>query len=342
MKTKASDKQEKPCKVLVTGGGGFLGGAIVRQLAKRGDIVRSFSRSFYPELDSIGIEQFQGDISDKSAIENACRDVDIVFHVAAKFGVLGNYEDYYRTNVIGTQNVIDTCKMQNISRLVYTSSPNVIFDEADMEGVDESVPYPENFPAHYPKTKALAEQSVVTASSNKLRTIILRPHLIWGPRDNALPRILARAKRLRIIGNGKNLIDTIYIDDAARAHLLAADKLDENPKLSGNIYFISQDKPVPLWDMINNILKAAGYPPVKRSVPKRIAWLIGAVFELIYKIFRISSEPYITRYSANILSTSHWFDISAAKRDLGYKPTVSIEEGLRRLETWLKDSSVEI
>jgi nucleoside-diphosphate-sugar epimerase len=342
MTTKSSKKQKKPCKVLVTGGGGFLGGAIVRQLVERDERVRSFSRSFYQELEPLGVEQIQGDISDKATVENACKNVEIVFHVAAKFGVLGNYEDYYKTNVTGTQNVIDACKTQKISRLVYTSSPNVVFDGTDMEGADESAPYPEKFPVHYPKTKALAEQSIVNASNDKLRTIILRPHFIWGPRDNALPRILARAKRLRIVGNGKNLIDTIYIDDAARAHLLAADKLDENPKLSGNIYFISQGEPVPLWGMINNFLKAAGYPAVKRSVPKRIAWLIGAVFELIYKIFHINSEPYITRYISNILSTSHWFDISAAKRDLGYKPTVSMEEGLHRLEVWLKENSDEI
>ncbi len=341
-KTKASHKQNKPCKVLVTGGGGFLGGAIVQQLVERGERVRSFSRSFYQELESLGVEQIQGDISDKATVENACKNVEIIFHAAAKFGVLGNYTDYYKTNVTGTQNVIDACKTQKISKLVYTSSPNVVFDGTDMEGADESAPYPEKFPAHYPKTKALAEQSIVNASNDKLRTIILRPHFIWGPRDNALPRILARAKRLRIVGNGKNLIDTIYIDDAARAHLLAADKLEENPKLSGNIYFISQGEPVPLWGMINNFLKAAGYPTVKRSVPKRIAWLIGAVFELIYKIFHISSEPYITRYISNILSTSHWFDISAAKRDLGYKPTVSMEEGLHRLEVWLKENSDEI
>jgi nucleoside-diphosphate-sugar epimerase len=226
---------------------------------------------------------------------------------------------------------------------VYTSSASVIFDGTDMEGVDESVPYPKRFQAHYQKTKAIAEKNVVIASGNDLRTIILRVHLIWGPRDNSLvPRIISRAKRLRIIGNGKNLIDTIYIDDAARAHLLAADKLDENPKLSGNIYFISQGEPVPLWDMVNRILKAAGLAPVKRSIPRRVAWLIGAFLEFAHKSFNIKSEPQMTRFLADELATSHWFDISAAKRDLGYKPTVSMEEGLHRLEVWLKESTEKI
>ena len=343
MKTKASDKQEKPCKVLVTGGGGFLGGAIVRQLVERGDRVRSFSRSFYQELASMGVEQIQGDISDKSAVEKACKDIDLVFHAAAKIGIWVDHVEFYKTNVVGTQNLLAACHKNKVSRLVYTSSASVIFDGTDMEGVDESVPYPEKFHSHYQKTKAIAEQNVVMASGNDLRTIILRVHLIWGPRDNSLvPRIISRAKRLRIIGNGKNLIDTIYIDDAARAHLLAADKLDENPKLSGKIYFITQDEHVSLWDMVNRILKAAGLAPVKRSIPRRVAWLIGAFLEFAHKSFNIKSEPQMTRFLADELSTSHWFDISAAKRDLGYKPTVSMEEGLHRLEVWLKESSERI
>lgn len=340
MTTKASHKQNKPCKVLVTGGGGFLGGAIVRQLVERGDHVRSFSRSFYQELESLGVEQIQGDIHDKSAVEKACKDIDLVFHVAAKIGIWVDYVEFYKTNVTGTQNILVACRKNKVSRLVYTSSASVIFDGTDMEGVDESVPYPKRYNAHYPKTKSIAEQNVVMASSNDLRTIILRLHIILGPTDNSLvPRIIARAKRLRIIGNGKNLIDTIYIDDAARAHLLAADKLEENPKLSGKIYFITQDEPVPLWDMVNHILKAAGLAPVKRSIPRRVAWLIGAFLEFAYKSLKIKGEPQLTRFLADELATSHWFDISAAKRDLGYKPTVSMEEWLRRLEVWLKESS---
>ncbi len=330
----------KSKKVLVTGGGGFLGGAIVQQLVKRGDSVRSFSRGFYPELESLGVEQIQGDISDQQAVEKACRDIDLVFHVAAKPGVWGDYSVYYQTNVKGTLNVIESCRRHNISKLVYTSSPSVIFNGTDMEGVDESLPYPGKFHAHYPKTKAIAEQHIVKASNDGLLTIILRPHLIWGPRDNHLvPRIIARAKRLARVGHGNNLVDTVYIDNASDAHILAADKLEENPGLSGNIYFISQDNPVPLWDMINSILKAGGLPPVSRSVSQRTAWSIGAVLEFVYKTFHITGEPPMTRFVAEELATAHWFDIGAAKRDLGYMPKVSTEQGLQRLEQWLKTQS---
>ncbi|NNL40992.1 MAG: NAD-dependent epimerase/dehydratase family protein [Desulfobacterales bacterium] len=323
--------------ILVTGGGGFLGKAIVQRLLEKGENVRSFSRSFYPGLKSLGANQIQGDIGDPSAVQRACDGIQTIFHVAAKPGIWGNYKDYYNTNVIGTKNVIKACHKHHISKLIYTSSPSVVFNGMDMEGVDESVPYANRFHAHYPKTKALAEQSIINAASDKLRTIILRPHLIWGPEDNHLiPRIIAKAGRLKVVGNGENLVDTIYIDNAAEAHILAAENLDKNPQISGNVYFISQNEPVPLWSMVNNILKAAGLKPVKGSISKQSAWIVGAVFEFFYQILSIEREPPMTRFVANELATSHWFDISAAKRDLGYSPRVSIKEGLKTLEDWLK------
>lgn len=329
-------KTDSSRKVLVTGGSGFLGQAIVRRLIDRGDEVRTYSRGFYPALAAMNVDQIQGDIRSRTDVFGACRDRDLVFHVAAKPGVWGRYSDYYSTNVIGTQNVIAACKAHEVPNLVYTSSPSVIFDGKDMEGVDESLPYPDHYHTHYQKTKALAEQHVVRETADGLKTIILRPHLIWGPGDNHLtPRIIARAKTLFIVGNGENLVDTIYIDNAADAHLLAAERLAEHPNLSGKIYFISQDEPVRLWDMINNILKSAGLDPVVRSMPRKMAWLIGALLESIYRILHIYSEPKMTRFVAEELSTSHWFNISAAKRDLGYKPEVSIEEGLAQLQTWL-------
>ena len=322
--------------VLVTGGGGFLGKAIVRRLVKRGDRVRSFSRGNYPELADMGVEQIRGDIADRTAVERACTGMDLVFHVAAKAGVWGNHADYYRINVTGTENVIAACRSCGVLRLIYTSSPSVVFDGTDMAGVNETVPYPAVYHAHYPATKALAEQHVLQATGADLHTMILRPHLIWGPEDNHLvPRIIAKARQLKRVGTGKNLVDTIYIDNAADAHILAADRLRENPALSGHIYFISQDDPVPLWDMVDWILAAAGLPPVRRSISHQTARAVGTVLEKIHKWFHLAGEPRMTRFVADELATTHWFDISAAKRDLGYTPVVSIKEGLDRLEAWL-------
>jgi 2-alkyl-3-oxoalkanoate reductase len=337
MNNNESIKDTSSDRVLVTGGGGFLGGAIIKCLVKRGDRVISFSRGFYPELSTMGVEQIQGDISDAAAVGQACRETDLVFHVAAKPGIWGDYITYYQTNVVGTRNVIDACKQHNVSRLVYTSSPSVVFDGTDMEGINESVPYTEKYHAHYPKTKAMAERLVTAAAAEGLKTIILRPHLIWGPKDNHLvPRIIKRANRLVKVGNGRNLVDTIYIDNAADAHVLAADRLEQNHRLSGRVYFVSQDDPVPLWDMINNILAAAGFFPVQRSISRNTAWMIGAALEFVYRTFKIRGEPLMTRFLADELSTAHWFDISAAKKDLGYEPKISMEEGFSRLENWLQ------
>jgi nucleoside-diphosphate-sugar epimerase len=318
--------------MLVTGGGGFLGSAIVRRLIAGGETVRTYSRSFYPHLEQLHAEQIQGDLADARGLIKAFRGVEAVFHVAAKPGVWGSYESFYRPNVAGTQNVIEACRRNGVRRLIYTSSPSVIFDGKDMQGVDESVPYPETHHAHYPRTKALAEQAVLDAARNGLPAVALRPHLIWGPGDNHLvPRVLARAHRLRRVGRGTNRVDTIYIDNAAHAHLLAEAALKRNPAISGRAYFISQDSPIALWEMIDRILSAGGKPPVKKSIPPAAAFLAGAMFEGLFKLFRIKKEPPMTRFVARELATSHWFDIAAAKRDLGYQPQVSMEEGLRRL-----------
>jgi nucleoside-diphosphate-sugar epimerase len=341
MNPTTSDKTSSRTTVLVTGGGGFLGSAIIERLVERGDAVRSLSRGQYPKLAAMGIDQVRGDIADRQAVQRACAGVELVFHVAAKPPPWGKYRDYHKTNVSGTQNVIDECIRSNISRLVYTSTPSVVFDGTDMQGVDESVPYPAKFNAFYPETKAKAEQLVLKATGTHLRTVVIRPHQIWGPGDpHFAPRLIARAKKLKRIGSGKNLIDTTYIDNAVDAHIMAADTLEKNPEISGKTYFISQADPIPAWDMINAILAAAGLPPVKGVISYKTARFIGGVLEFFYRTFRIPGEPQMTRFLADAVAKSHWFDISAAKKDLGYKPIVPMAEGLRRLEDWLKTNDV--
>lgn len=329
-----------PESVLVTGGGGFLGSAIVRALAARGDRVRSFSRSLHADLTAMGVEQVQGDIAERPALEYACRGVQAVFHTAAKPPPWGDRRDYHRTNVTGTQNVIAACRLNGVRRLIHTSTPSVIFNGRDLQGVDEFAPYPRRYSAFYPLTKALAEQAVIRAADAGLATIVLRPHQIWGPGDpHFVPRILAQARRLRRIGDGRNRVDTTYIDNAAHAHLLAADALKSKPALSGRVYFISQGEPMPAWEMIDAILKAAGCGPVHGQVSHRFAWAAGLFFEKLYGWLRLPGEPPMTRFLADALAKSHWFDIRAARRDLGYHPPVSTRAGLDRLAAWLRPHS---
>ena len=324
---------------LVTGGGGFLGAAVVRRLAARGDRVRSLSRGRYAELDALGVEQVQGDVADAGVVDAAAAGCDVVFHVAAKAGVWGAYADYHRGNVVGTQNVLDACRKHGVGRLVYTSSPSVVFDGRDMEGVDESAPYPTQYEAAYPKTKAEAERRVLAANGPGLATVALRPHLIWGPGDNHLvPRILARGRagRLRRVGGANKLVDSTYIDNAAAAHLLAADGLAPGSPVAGRAYFITNGEPIHLWDLVNRILAAGGVPPVTRAVPAWLAYAAGGLLEAAYALSRRREEPPMTRFLARELTTAHWFNIAAARRDLGYEPKVSIAEGLIRLATSLR------
>jgi len=325
-------------KALVTGGGGFLGQAIVRGLRKRGTEVRSFSRHAHASLDALGVEQRKGDLADPVAVAAAVQGCELVFHVAAKPGIWGSYEEYYRPNVIGTQNVIAACRGHGVRRLVYTSSPSVVFDGRDMGGVDESVPYSvkyaASYGAHYPATKAMAEQLVRAANDAQLATVSLRPHLIWGPGDNhLLPRLVARARagQLARIGSRPNLIDTVHVDNAADAHLLAADRLAPGSSVAGKVYFISQGEPVPMWEMVNRLLLAAGAPPVTRTVPVWLALALAWGFETAHRMARSPREPRLTRFVVHELSTAHWFDISAARRDFGYAPAVSIADGLEQL-----------
>ncbi|MDD2853239.1 MAG: NAD-dependent epimerase/dehydratase family protein [Desulfuromonadaceae bacterium] len=326
--------------VLVTGGGGFLGGVIVRMLRERGDEVRSFSRSEYANLTALGVEQFRGDLADSDAVNRAVKGCDLVFHVAAKAGIWGAYHDFFGANVVGTRNVVDACRSNGVGRLVYTSSPSVVFDGSDVEGGDETLPYPSRYEANYPATKALAERLVRGANSDELAVVVLRPHLIWGPGDNHLvPRIVARARagKLRRIGTRANLVDTVYVDNAARAHLLAADSLFPRSALAGKCYFISDGEPLPLWDMVNHILAAADLPPLTRTVSPIVATTLGVICEGIWGLFRLAGEPPMTRFVAHELAAAHWFDIGAARRDFGYDPEISLQDGLLRLRQWFQE-----
>lgn len=328
-------------KALVTGGGGFLGKAIAKMLRDRGDDVRSLSRNRYSELDRFGIEQHCGDLADADAVNRAAASCEVVFHVGAKAGFWGPYHDYFQANVVGTRNVIAACRQHGIRKLVYTSTPSVVHTGKDLAGVNESAPIPRHFEAHYPATKAIAEQEVIAANSPTLSTVALRPHLIWGPGDNhLLPRLIDRVKagKFRFIGGGNNLVDVIYIDNAAAAHLLAADRLGPSSPVAGKVYFLSQGKPVVMREFVNQLLQAAGLPRVNKNIPYRVAYAIGWALESIHKGFNIQSEPRMTRFIARQFATNHWFDISAAKRDLGYFPTVSTDEGLHRLAEWYRAS----
>ncbi len=319
---------------LVTGGGGFLGGRIARTLVERGDAVTVLGRREYPDLQAAGIATIQADVRDAGAVASACRGMDVVFHAAACVGIWGPRRTFWQVNVEGTRNVIAACRRAGVPRLVFTDD--------ELCGVDESHPYPPRHLAHYPASKAAAERLVLAANNPALATVALRPHLIWGPGDpHLIPRVVERARQGRLVqvGDGRNLVDVTYIDNAAEAHVLAADPLHPGAACAGRAYFISQGEPVCLWPWLNDLLAKLGAPGTTRTISYNTAYRLGRCCELVWSGLHLRTEPPMTRFLASQLARSHYFDITTARRDLGYKPRVLMSDGLDRVVAWLAHRS---
>jgi len=341
-------------QVLVTGGGGFLGSRIVHGLLQEGQRVRVLGRHAYPDLTRTGVECLVADLRDPMAVSTACQGCDLVFHVAAKAGVWGSAKEYHAINVTGTANVLEACRRQGVGRLVYTSSPSVVIGRTPIVNGDETLPYPQGYSAAYPATKAAAEKLVLAANGTPLAgsasdgsirclaTCSIRPHLIWGPGDqNLIPRLVhaGRTGRLKQVGDGSNLVNVTYVDNAARAHLLAAARLGPDSPVAGRAYFIGDAAPVNLWSWVGELFRRLGVPPVRRTLTLRQAYLAGAVLEFCYRLLPLSGEPPMTRFVARQLALSHYFNHARAEQDFGYRPEVDNETGLNRLVEWYRTKS---
>ncbi|MEM1222611.1 MAG: NAD-dependent epimerase/dehydratase family protein [Verrucomicrobiota bacterium] len=317
-------------KVLVTGGGGFVGGRLIDGLLDRGFSVRSFGRSPQKSLEAKGVEVICGDLADSESVKKAVSGMDAVFHVAAKAGIWGSWDSFYQPNVIGSRNIVQACKAHDVDRLIYTSTPSVVFNRKAISGGDESLPYGQRWLCHYAHTKAIAEKETLAANSDHLRVIALRPHLIFGPGDpHLLPRVIdsAVAGRIKVIGAGQNRVDVSFIDDVADAHLNAFDAL-ERLQGAGRAFFISQGEPVMLWPWLNGILERLDHLPLERKVPLPLAYAAGGLAELIWSFLKKSGEPPLTRFVAVELAKDHYFNIESARDVLGFCPKTSMEDAL--------------
>lgn len=327
----------KPVKVLVTGGGGFLGSYICQELLDRGYLVSSFSRKSYSDLEALGVSCLVGSLSEFEDVEAAVSGHDAVIHTAALAGIWGKWEDFYATNYLGTKHVVEACKKLGVNKLVYTSSPSVVFDGKDIKGQGEELPYAKKHWCHYPVTKMMAEKLVLDSNTDSFFTAALRPHLIWGPKDpHFVPRLVERSKsgQLKRLGDGRNLVDVIYVENAAKAHVEVLEKLNsdkDRQDVTGKAYFIGQEKPVNLWEFINRLVETSGGVRIEKSVPEKLGYVVACMVEFVYTALRIRREPKITRFLALQLSKSHYFSHEQASRDFGYRAEVSTDEGFRRL-----------
>jgi nucleoside-diphosphate-sugar epimerase len=333
---------------LVTGGTGFLGRRIVARLLAEGRSVTVLGRTPAPDLEARGVRFVRASLDEAAPVHAACAGIETVYHVAAKVGVWGRYEDFFRTNVLGTRALLEGCRIHGVKHFIYTSTPSVVYNGGDLRDADESLPLTINCPSPYPLTKALAEREVLAANSAGLRTIALRPHLIWGVGDpHLVPRLLARARagRLRIVGHGQNRVDMVHVENAVDAHLLAELALREchalrdtlsGPGPAGRAYFITNGEPVVLWDWINGLLRALGEVPVTRRISLGTTTAIGAVCETLWRVLPLRTEPPMTRFIAAELAKDHWFNITAARRDLDYNPRISMAEGTAELVAHLR------
>lgn len=319
---------------IVTGGGGFLGSEIVRQLLARGEKVRVLSRSDYPVLKALGAETVQCHLADPNGVRKALRGAKCVFHVAAKAGVWGPRQEYLSTNLFGTRNLLAACRERKVPKFVYTSTPSVCFDGKDHVQAGNDLPYASEYLCDYPETKAEAERDVLAQNGQDgIATVALRPHLIFGPGDpHLVPRLIQKAKkkRLRIVGPGDNVVSLTYVENAAHAHLCAADRLTPDAPCAGKPYFLGQAEPVRLWDWISELLEGLDLPQVKRHVSAERAYKIGNLCEKLWRKLRLKGEPPMTRFVAAQLATSHHYDLGPAIRDLGYEERVPLAQATRR------------
>jgi sterol-4alpha-carboxylate 3-dehydrogenase (decarboxylating) len=328
----------KPQSFLVTGGCGFLGRHIVDYLVDNGQIVRVLD--LHQSFEDHRVNFVIGDITDEQTVRAACEGIDVVFHVASLTEPWGEYTDFHEVNVTGTSYLINACLEFGVRKLVYTSTGSVVIDGSDIKGGDESLEYPKTHLDHYSATKAEAEQMVIkanrvlTSKGHNLLTCSLRPHAMFGPRDSHfIAQLIAKAREgdiTHLIGDGANVCDFTYVINAVHAHILAAEALSDDSPVAGECYFVTNGEPRRFWDFINRVLQETGCVGPTKSIAYRVAYGFAYSMELVHWLVSpvVSFRPTITRHMVCTMSCDHWFTHSKATRHFGYRPIVSLDEGL--------------
>ena len=319
----------------MTGASSPIGGGVVRRLVDRGDRVRVLQRR---PADVDGVEeQVLGDVADPRRVHEAIDGCDAVIHLAARVGLTGTREEFVRTNVTGTENLLGAARAAGVDRFVHVSSPSVAHDGHAIVGGDADEPSAGSGAAFYPETKAIAERRALAADDERLGVVVIRPHLVWGPGDTQLVgRVVDRARsgRLALVGGGTALVDTTYVDNAVDSLVAALDAVEPGARCSGRAYVVSNGEPRPVRELVAGICSAAGVDFAPRSVDLRSARVLGSVIERVWPRLRPDAEPPLTRFLAEQLGTAHWFDPRSVRCDLGWSPTIGLDEGFERLARW--------
>ena len=322
-------------RVLMTGGSGLLGQTTIRALASAGHDVIALQRQRSSE---VACEQVLADVCDAHAVAGAAEGCEVVIHGAARVGVVGPREEFRRVNVGGTKAVVAACREAGVERLVFISSPSVGYESVATVGAGASAPITvRRDRSWYSESKAEAELVALSANNPSLAVTVVRPHAIWGPGDTQLiGRIVERARsgRLFIVGGGTALIDTTYVDNAATALVVAAEQSVFGGKLAGRAFVVSNGEPLPVRVLLERICKAAGVPPPRRDVPLTVAQGLASVAERLWARSRPGVEPPATRFLVDQLTLAHWFDPRPFREATGWRPAVSMAEGMRRLADW--------
>ena len=320
-------------KVLVTGATGFLGGALTRRLHGMDVQVTALGRN--PDalacLEQQQIKTVSADLVETETIVDACQGQEVVFHCGALSAPWGKPQDFYNANVIGTENIIRGCEENRVKRLVHVSTPSIYFGYEPRFNVREDADLPQKPANEYARTKRMAEMRVDEAFQRGLPVITIRPRAIFGSGDQALlPRLIERLQKgdLQIIGSGDNLADLTYVENVVDALLLCA----QSPANTlGKKYNITNGEQVELWDIVKSIADALGFPIPQKHISYKLMDSLARIFEIAYSILPGQPEPPLTRYSVGVLALGFTLDITAAKKDLGYRPRVSIQEGLEEV-----------
>ena len=330
-------------KIIITGGLGFVGRAVAAKALKLDgvDEILVVGRNVSPEPAKIlpGIRYLSFDLSKKGSYD-WLHDSHTVFHIAAKAGVDGRIEEYMAANLVATESLLNACRKYQVKRFIYTSTPSVVFNNSNIQGGKESLPYLSSPISPYAYTKALAEKLVLDSHEPKrFQTLAIRPHLVWGKGDpHLLPRIIDRHRKgkLRMVGDGTNRMDITHVENVAHAHICAFSAMLKNQYLGGKAYFIGQNEPVLLWPWLNQIFAELGLPPLTKKISFKNAYYIGSIIEFLWKALNLRRDPPMTRFIASQLAHDHWFSNESAEKDIGYKPKIDMKQAMLETLPWLK------